>query len=100
MGEALLAVVVRDPDAARRALESLRSSKTAGGVIALGIASAGATTPLGIGEPVRDHVRAHAHGHEQQIETLLDTLVVRTVLVPALALTLGETFWWPRKVSA
>ena len=31
---------------------------------------------------------------------LLDTLVVRTVLVPALALTLGETFWWPRKVSA
>jgi RND superfamily putative drug exporter len=31
---------------------------------------------------------------------LLDTLVVRTVLVPALALTLGEKFWWPRKVSA
>ncbi len=31
---------------------------------------------------------------------LLDTLVVRTVLVPALALSLGETFWWPRKVSA
>ena len=31
---------------------------------------------------------------------LLDTLVVRTVLVPALALTLGDRFWWPRKVSA
>jgi RND superfamily putative drug exporter len=31
---------------------------------------------------------------------LLDTLLVRTVLVPALALTLGDTFWWPRKVSA
>jgi RND superfamily putative drug exporter len=30
---------------------------------------------------------------------LLDTLVVRTVLVPALALTLGEKFWWPRKVG-
>ena len=30
---------------------------------------------------------------------LLDTLVVRTVLVPALALTLGDRFWWPRKVS-
>ena len=33
------------------------------------------------------------------VGVLLDTLVVRTVLVPALALTLGETFWWPRKVT-
>ena len=32
------------------------------------------------------------------VGVLLDTLVVRTVLVPALALTLGERFWWPRKV--
>ena len=31
---------------------------------------------------------------------LLDTLVVRTVLVPALALLLGDRFWWPRKVPA
>lgn len=29
---------------------------------------------------------------------LLDTLVVRTVLVPALALVLGDRFWWPRRV--
>lgn len=34
------------------------------------------------------------------IGVLLDTLVVRTVLVPALALLLGDRFWWPRKVSA
>jgi RND superfamily putative drug exporter len=33
------------------------------------------------------------------IGVLLDTLVVRTVLVPALALTLGDRFWWPRKVG-
>lgn len=33
------------------------------------------------------------------VGVLLDTLVVRTVLVPALALTLGERFWWPRKVA-
>ncbi|MBD3947343.1 MMPL family transporter [Nocardioides ganghwensis] len=33
------------------------------------------------------------------VGVLLDTLVVRTVLVPALALTLGEKFWWPRKVG-
>ncbi|NYE36300.1 RND superfamily putative drug exporter [Nocardioides cavernae] len=34
------------------------------------------------------------------VGVLLDTLVVRTVLVPALALTLGERFWWPRRVTA
>jgi RND superfamily putative drug exporter len=28
---------------------------------------------------------------------LLDTLVVRTLLVPALALVLGDRFWWPRR---
>lgn len=33
------------------------------------------------------------------IGVLLDTLVVRTVLVPAIVLTLGERFWWPRKVD-
>ncbi|MGL5816235.1 MAG: MMPL family transporter [Phycicoccus sp.] len=31
------------------------------------------------------------------IGVLLDTLVVRTVLVPALALVLGDRFWWPRR---
>ena len=30
---------------------------------------------------------------------LLDTLVVRTMLVPALALGLGERFWWPRRIA-
>lgn len=29
---------------------------------------------------------------------LLDTLLVRTVLVPALAIRLGDRFWWPRRV--
>ena len=33
------------------------------------------------------------------VGVLLDTLVVRTVLVPALVLTLGERFWWPRRVG-
>ncbi|MBZ5738251.1 MMPL family transporter [Nocardioides mangrovi] len=31
---------------------------------------------------------------------LLDALVVRTLLVPAIALVLGDRFWWPRSVSA
>ena len=34
------------------------------------------------------------------IGVLLDTLLVRTVLVPALAVWLGERFWWPRKVRS
>ena len=33
------------------------------------------------------------------VGVLLDTLVVRTVLVPALALLLGDRFWWPRRVG-
>jgi RND superfamily putative drug exporter len=34
------------------------------------------------------------------IGVLLDTLVVRTILVPALALRLGDAFWWPRKLGS
>lgn len=32
------------------------------------------------------------------IGVLLDTLIVRTVLVPAIAVTMGDAFWWPRKL--
>ena len=31
---------------------------------------------------------------------LLDTLLVRTVIVPAMAYILGSKFWWPRKELA
>ena len=34
------------------------------------------------------------------VGVLLDTLVVRTVLVPAIALLLGDRFWWPRRLAA
>jgi RND superfamily putative drug exporter len=34
------------------------------------------------------------------VGVLLDTLLVRTVLVPAIALKTGDRFWWPRQVSA
>ncbi|GAA6526208.1 MMPL family transporter [Intrasporangium sp. DVR] len=33
------------------------------------------------------------------VGVLLDTLVVRTLVVPAIALILGDRFWWPRRVS-
>ena len=80
MGEALLAVVVANPAAARNALESLRSSKTAGAVIALGTPATTSNTPP-VGEPVRAHVRAHASSNRTEIETLLDTLLGGAVLV-------------------
>jgi putative drug exporter of the RND superfamily len=34
------------------------------------------------------------------VGVLLDTLLVRTVVVPALAFIAGEKFWWPSKVTA
>jgi RND superfamily putative drug exporter len=34
------------------------------------------------------------------VGVLIDTLLVRSVLVPALALDLGHQFWWPRKTTA
>ncbi len=33
------------------------------------------------------------------IGVLLDTLVVRTVLVPSIAVKMGDAFWWPRRVG-
>lgn len=33
------------------------------------------------------------------IGVLLDTLVVRTMLVPAIALVLGDRFWWPKRIK-
>ncbi|HET7399848.1 MAG TPA: MMPL family transporter [Intrasporangium sp.] len=32
------------------------------------------------------------------VGVLLDTLVVRTLIVPAIALLLGDRFWWPRRI--
>ncbi|MCR1786113.1 MMPL family transporter [Nocardioides carbamazepini] len=34
------------------------------------------------------------------VGVLLDTLLVRTVLVPAVAIRMGDRFWWPRRVDA
>ena len=33
------------------------------------------------------------------VGVLLDTLVVRTVLVPAIAVLMGDAFWWPRRLE-
>jgi RND superfamily putative drug exporter len=33
------------------------------------------------------------------VGVLLDTLLVRSILVPALALDVGRAFWWPSRLS-
>jgi chromosome segregation protein len=80
MGEALLAVVVANPNAAKAALQSLRSAKTSGAVMALGLAVDSRITPA-VGEAVRSHVRAHSAQHGAQIEALLDGLLGGAVRV-------------------
>ncbi len=79
LGEALLAVVVTDPEAGRRALESLRSGGTSGAVIALG-AQAPAPPTLGLGG---QSVRAHVRGRDDAVDRLLDTLLGGAVLAPS-----------------
>ncbi|MFM2072295.1 MAG: chromosome partition protein [Actinomycetota bacterium] len=81
LGDALLAVVVDDPDAGRRALESLRSANVHGAVIALGLAAPNPIpVPIG-GQPVRPHVRSSSAA----VARLLDTIVGSAVKASSFA---------------
>jgi RND superfamily putative drug exporter len=74
-------------------LSALRS--TGGVITSAGILLAAVFAVLG----VLPLVTLTQVGITVAIGVLLDTLVVRTVIVPALAFTLGEKFWWPSKPS-
>ncbi|GAA2116740.1 MMPL family transporter [Nocardioides bigeumensis] len=75
----------------------LRALATTGGVItSAGILLAAVFAVLGVLPLV---VLAQL-GTVICIGVLLDTLLVRTVLVPAIALLLGDRFWWPRRLSS
>jgi chromosome segregation protein len=76
MGEALMAVVVHDVAAGRRALEALHGEALSGAVIALGAQlSARHAPPVGV--PLRRHVRAR----RPDVESLLDALIGSAVVV-------------------
>ncbi|WP_433562378.1 MMPL family transporter [Nocardia sp. CA-151230] len=60
---------------------------TAAGVVLAGTFAALLTLPL---------VFAAEIGFAVAFGVLLDTFVVRTILVPALAMDLGDRLWWPR----
>ncbi|MBP3037820.1 MMPL family transporter [Arthrobacter sp. zg-ZUI100] len=72
-------------------LSALRS--TGGVITSAGILLAAVFAVLG----VLPLVTLTQVGITVAIGVLLDTLVVRTVIVPALAFILGEKFWWPSK---
>ncbi len=69
-GDAVAAVVVADPETARRAVEMLRGGDASGAVLALGAA------PLGpIGPTVGTRLRAHVRSSVDGVELLLDSLI-------------------------
>ncbi len=81
LGDALLAVVVADPSAGRRALQSLRESNVQGAVLALGLHT-GPVAPIPVGgDPVRPHVRSRT----ATVERLLDVIVASAVRVASSA---------------
>jgi chromosome segregation protein len=80
LGEAVLAVVVADPAAARRALEHLRSVDGNGAVLSLGVQPAAAVPTIRDGLPVRGHVQARrgldgSHGVDAVLDGLLGSAV-------------------------
>lgn len=74
-GDALAAVVVDSPDAARRALAALHGEALTGAVLALGAARP-PRAPVPVGEPLRRHVRATRPDVERLLDALLGAAVV------------------------
>jgi RND superfamily putative drug exporter len=73
---------------------TLRGLSVTGGVItAAGLIMAGTFTALSL----LPYVPVAEVGTAIVIGVLLDTLLVRTVLVPAALLTIGERVWWPAR---
>lgn len=74
--DALAAVVVDGPEAARAAFHSLTDGDASGAVLALGV-DRPTTTPPPMGEPVRGHVRSN----RSDVEDLLDAVIGSAVVV-------------------
>ena len=78
-GDAMLAVVVADPPAARRALAHLDSGDAHGAVLALGsgVPRDARRAAAGVGDPLRSHVRSL----DDRVSQLLDGLLAGAVRV-------------------
>jgi chromosome segregation protein len=77
LGEAVLAVVVRDAEAGRRALRHLHDAGSSGAVLALEVAG-----PAGVRPPVGEPVRPRVTAHDARVRALLDVLLAGAVRVP------------------
>ena len=75
LGDALLAVVVDDPVAGRRALESLRSANVHGAVLALGLPAVPSVAAPAAGHPVRPHVRSRSAAVSQLLDAIVGSVV-------------------------
>ncbi len=73
---------------------TLRGLSVTGGVITAAGVVLAATFAALVGEPT---VYLTEVGTAVALGVLLDTLLVRTVLVPAALLTIGEPVWWPTR---
>ncbi|MFQ5557479.1 MAG: hypothetical protein ACE5GB_08250, partial [Acidimicrobiales bacterium] len=75
VGEALWAVVARDPDSARAALAELAAGEMSASVLALGLARRCSPRP-GDGTVLRDQVRGTAPGVDRLLDSLLCSVTV------------------------
>lgn len=74
--DALAAVVVDGPDAARAAFTALTNGDATGAVLALGVERTAPTPP-----PMGESVRAHVRSNRPEVEDLLDAVVGSAVVV-------------------
>jgi chromosome segregation protein len=74
-GDAIAAVVVTDPAAARRAVEALQAGSAAGAVLALGATTCPAPTVVAA-SGLRSHVRSAVAGVDQLLDHLVGAAVV------------------------
>jgi len=75
VGSAAAAVVMSDVEAARSAMDKLRSGDAHGAVLAIGV-TADSSQPPTVGDALRPHLRGNAPG----VDALLDRLVGRTTV--------------------
>ena len=75
VGDALGAVVVRDPESARAAMAELERGDLAGAVLALG-GTPPAAIRLADGQRVRDHVRGSTPGVDGLLDVLVGSIIV------------------------
>ncbi len=73
-----------------RALAVTGAVITSAGIVLAGTFSVLATLPLTFLTEI---------GFVVAFGVLLDTFLVRSILVPSIALTIGDRFWWPSRLS-